>query len=165
VCENENRSGDPYVHPLRVPCDCGSSASDVRGKKIRYIDPAGAFVTGHATVQAMRRRRSCVSFQPSVSEAAPGKLEWLFLLHETCQGKTTAIHTALSHANAELSVIHDADLQYHPSDLLRMVQVFLEEQADARVWFPLSRQRVPTCSLPSPRARESLSNSRRGRPA
>jgi SAM-dependent methyltransferase len=28
-------------------------------------------------------------------------------------------------------VIHDADLEYHPRDLLRIVKVFLEEQADA----------------------------------
>jgi glycosyltransferase involved in cell wall biosynthesis len=70
-------------------------------------------------------------FQQSVAEAPSGKLEWQFLRHETNQGKAAAIHTALSRANAELTVIHDADLEYHPSDLLRMVQVFLEEQADA----------------------------------
>jgi glycosyltransferase involved in cell wall biosynthesis len=70
-------------------------------------------------------------FQLSVAEAPPGRLEWLFLRHDTNQGKAAAIHTALSHATAELTVIHDADLEYHASDLLKMVQVFAEEQADA----------------------------------
>ncbi len=70
-------------------------------------------------------------FQQSVAAAPPHKLEWLFLRHETNQGKAAAIHTALSQASAELTVIHDADLEYHPSDLLKMVKVFLEEQADA----------------------------------
>ena len=70
-------------------------------------------------------------FQLSVTEASPGKLEWLFLRHDTNQGKAAAIRTALSQANAELTVIHDADLEYHPSDLLKMAQVFSEEQADA----------------------------------
>lgn len=70
-------------------------------------------------------------FQLSVAEAPPGRLEWLFLRHDTNQGKAAAIHTALSRANAELTVIHDADLEYHPLDLLKMVQVFSEEQADA----------------------------------
>ena len=70
-------------------------------------------------------------FQQSVAAAPSHKLEWLFLRHETNQGKAAAIHTALSRANAELTVIHDADLEYHPSDLLKMVKVFLEEQADA----------------------------------
>jgi glycosyltransferase involved in cell wall biosynthesis len=70
-------------------------------------------------------------FELSVAEAPPGRLEWLFLRHDTNQGKAAAIHTALSQANAELTVIHDADLEYHPSDLLKMVQVFSEEQADA----------------------------------
>jgi glycosyltransferase involved in cell wall biosynthesis len=70
-------------------------------------------------------------FQCSLVEAPGGKLEWLFLRRETNQGKAAAIHTALSYASAELTVIHDADLEYHPSDLLKMVQVFVEEQADA----------------------------------
>ncbi len=71
------------------------------------------------------------AFQLSLAEAAPGRLEWLFLRHHTNEGKAAAIHTALSHANAELTVIHDADLEYHPLDLLKMVQVFSEEGADA----------------------------------
>jgi glycosyltransferase involved in cell wall biosynthesis len=70
-------------------------------------------------------------FQRTLAEAPPGRLEWLFLRHDTNQGKAAAIHTALSNANADLTVIHDADLEYHPSDLLKMVQVFSEEQADA----------------------------------
>jgi glycosyltransferase involved in cell wall biosynthesis len=60
-----------------------------------------------------------------------GKLTWTFLYHEANQGKAAAIHTALQRASAELTVIHDADLEYHPLDLLKMAQVFLEEQADA----------------------------------
>ena len=32
---------------------------------------------------------------------------------------------------AELAVTPDADLEYHPLDLLKLVQVFLDEQADA----------------------------------
>ncbi len=70
-------------------------------------------------------------FQLSLADAPPGRLEWLFLRHDTNQGKAAAIHTALTHANAELTVIHDADLEYHPLDLLKMVQVFSEEGADA----------------------------------
>jgi len=70
-------------------------------------------------------------FQRSLTEAPSARLEWLFLRHGTNQGKAAAIRTAVSSANAELTVIHDADLEYHPSDLLKMIQVFLEEQADA----------------------------------
>ncbi|HET8732443.1 MAG TPA: methyltransferase domain-containing protein, partial [Anaeromyxobacteraceae bacterium] len=42
-----------------------------------------------------------------------------------------AVQTALRHADGELSVIHDADLEYHPRDLLRFLPVFEEERADA----------------------------------
>jgi len=64
--------------------------------------------------------------------AHPGsKIEWLFLRHERNQGKGKAIQTALARANCEITVIHDADLEYHPKDLLTMVEVFEEENADA----------------------------------
>ena len=70
-------------------------------------------------------------FELSVTPAPNPKLEWLFLHHEVNQGKAAAIHTGLVRARAELTVIHDSDLEYHPLDLLKMVQVFLDEQADA----------------------------------
>ncbi|GEJ55645.1 glycosyltransferase [Anaeromyxobacter diazotrophicus] len=58
-------------------------------------------------------------------------IDWVFLRHERNGGKGRAIQTALAHADCELSVIHDADLEYHPKDLLRFVKVFEEERADA----------------------------------
>ncbi|MET0555785.1 MAG: glycosyltransferase [Vicinamibacteria bacterium] len=62
----------------------------------------------------------------------PGsRIEWTFLRHERNQGKGGAIRTALERATCEISVIHDADLEYHPKDLLRIVEVFVDEQADA----------------------------------
>lgn len=59
------------------------------------------------------------------------QIEWRFVYHEANKGKGGAIQTALAFADAELSVIHDADLEYHPRDLLTMVPIFLEEEADA----------------------------------
>jgi glycosyltransferase involved in cell wall biosynthesis len=64
--------------------------------------------------------------------AAPGrKTTWRFLRHERNQGKGGAVRTALEHATAEVTVIHDADLEYHPRDLLQVMRVFAEEEADA----------------------------------
>jgi glycosyltransferase involved in cell wall biosynthesis/phospholipid N-methyltransferase len=60
-----------------------------------------------------------------------GKIEWLFLRHERNAGKGGAIKTALARAECEITVIHDADLEYSPRDLLRIVKVFDEERADA----------------------------------
>jgi len=70
-------------------------------------------------------------FRDSGADSGRGKFEWIFLRHEVNQGKAAAIRTALNHADTALSVIHDADLEYHPQDLLKMVQVFLAEEADA----------------------------------
>ncbi|MEZ5290840.1 MAG: bifunctional glycosyltransferase/class I SAM-dependent methyltransferase [Vicinamibacterales bacterium] len=66
-----------------------------------------------------------------VRQSADPRLEWHFLRHEANGGKGAAIRTALARATAEITVIHDADLEYHPRDLLRIVKVFVEEGADA----------------------------------
>jgi glycosyltransferase involved in cell wall biosynthesis len=59
------------------------------------------------------------------------KFSWVWLKHEKNQGKGAAIRTALQHVDTELVVIHDADLEYHPRDLLQMIELFLYEDADA----------------------------------
>jgi glycosyltransferase involved in cell wall biosynthesis len=58
------------------------------------------------------------------------KSAWLFLRHDRNQGKGASIRTGLQHADTELVVTHDADLEYHPRDLLKMLPLFLEEDAD-----------------------------------
>ncbi len=70
-------------------------------------------------------------FQAERAARPSSKIEWVFLRHAANGGKGKAIQTALAQATCEISVIHDADLEYHPSDLLRIVQVFEEENADA----------------------------------
>ena len=70
-------------------------------------------------------------FRRSLADFSDSKFEWLFLQHEVNRGKAAAIRTGLAHAHTELVAIHDADLEYHPQDLLKMVQVFFAEEADA----------------------------------
>jgi glycosyltransferase involved in cell wall biosynthesis len=64
-------------------------------------------------------------------EGRGGPITWKFFRHEKNGGKGKAIQTALGHATCEISVIHDADLEYHPKDLVKLTQVFVEEEADA----------------------------------
>jgi glycosyltransferase involved in cell wall biosynthesis len=64
-------------------------------------------------------------------DGADAKFRWIWIRHEKNRGKGAAIRTALKEVDTELLVIHDADLEYHPLDLLRMVEVFLAEDADA----------------------------------
>jgi glycosyltransferase involved in cell wall biosynthesis len=56
---------------------------------------------------------------------------WLFLRHEKNGGKGAGIRTGLAQVDTDLVVIHDGDLEYHPVDMLKMVEVFLYEDADA----------------------------------
>lgn len=60
-----------------------------------------------------------------------GKFEWHFLNHSHNMGKGRAIQTALKKADCEICIIHDADLEYHPKDIIRMIPLFIEEEADA----------------------------------
>ena len=70
-------------------------------------------------------------FRERVESRNDPKFSWLFVRHEKNAGKGAAIRTGLCHVSTELVVIHDADLEYHPADLLKMVEVFLYEDADA----------------------------------
>jgi len=70
-------------------------------------------------------------FRERVESHNDPKFSWIFVSHEKNSGKGAAIRTGLGHVDTELVVIHDADLEYHPVDLLKMVEVFLYEDADA----------------------------------
>jgi glycosyltransferase involved in cell wall biosynthesis len=70
-------------------------------------------------------------FRNSRESRVGSKFVWIWLRHEKNSGKGAAIRTGLAQVDTELVVIHDADLEYHPSDLLKMVEVFLYEDADA----------------------------------
>jgi glycosyltransferase involved in cell wall biosynthesis len=71
------------------------------------------------------------SFQERLQQPGATRLEWIFQEHKTNQGKGAAIKTALKYADTDLTVIHDADLEYHPEDLLKMIPLFATEDADA----------------------------------
>jgi glycosyltransferase involved in cell wall biosynthesis len=78
------------------------------------------------TAEAIRR------FQAQLETAQDfKKFSWVWLRHERNMGKGAAIRTALAHVDTHLVVMHDADLEYHPRDLLPMLELFLYEDADA----------------------------------
>ena len=70
-------------------------------------------------------------FKKETEKAQESNIRWTFLGHDHNCGKGQAVKTALELATCEICVIHDADLEYHPKDLLRIVEVFVEEQPDA----------------------------------
>ena len=94
----------------------------LRRIKIIVVDDGSA----DSTSRAIERFRRLLE-----SAGDDGKSSWSWLRHERNSGKGAAIRTGLMHVDTELVVIHDADLEYHPRDLLKMVEVFLCEDADA----------------------------------
>jgi glycosyltransferase involved in cell wall biosynthesis len=53
------------------------------------------------------------------------------LRHERNRGKGAAIRTALEHATGDVTIIHDADLEYDPEDIPALLLPFIKEGADA----------------------------------
>jgi glycosyltransferase involved in cell wall biosynthesis len=74
-----------------------------------------------------RTAQSIEHFRTTVAPNEQDKFEWLFRRHETNRGKGAAIRTALLDADTDLTVMHDADLEYHPRDLLKMIPLFEQE--------------------------------------
>lgn len=61
--------------------------------------------------------------------AAEPRIKAVF--HPVNQGKAGAIHTAISHITGDIAIIQDADLEYDPNDIARIIQPILKGQADA----------------------------------
>ncbi|MGB7845423.1 MAG: bifunctional glycosyltransferase/class I SAM-dependent methyltransferase [Candidatus Acidiferrum sp.] len=95
----------------------------------RWLERVRVIVVNDAstdkTGQVLRR------FHDGLSQTGLSRFEWVVMEHEKNQGKGAAIRTALEHVNTDLVVIHDADLEYHPEDLLKMIPLFVTEDADA----------------------------------
>ena len=52
------------------------------------------------------------------------------IFHETNQGKGAALRTGFRHATADFVGVQDADLEYDPADLARLLKPLLEGRAD-----------------------------------
>ncbi len=50
--------------------------------------------------------------------------------HEKNQGKGASVNTALKHVTGDIIVIQDADLEYNPSDIKRLLQPILKNECD-----------------------------------
>ena len=50
--------------------------------------------------------------------------------HQTNKGKTEALKTGIRNCTGEIIVIQDADLEYNPSDIPRIIEPILADQAD-----------------------------------
>lgn len=64
-----------------------------------------------------------------IALANPGRMKLVELPRN--QGKGAAVAEGIRHARGDLTVIQDADLEYDPRDLPKLVAPFMEEGADA----------------------------------
>src|SRR5580692_11368179 len=92
------------------------------GITVIVVDDCSTDGTAEATRRFQAHLESSQNFK---------KFNWVWLRHEKNMGKGAAIRSALAHVDTHLVVIHDADLEYHPRDLLQMLDLYLYEDADA----------------------------------
>jgi glycosyltransferase involved in cell wall biosynthesis len=67
-------------------------------------------------------------FREEQAQDSGSRISWLFLRQQKNGGKGQAIKTALKHATCDITIVHDADLEYHSKDILRIINVFIEEE-------------------------------------
>jgi glycosyltransferase involved in cell wall biosynthesis len=53
------------------------------------------------------------------------------VFHERNQGKAGAVRTAIRHMTGDVAIVQDADLEYDPADIARVIQPILDGRADA----------------------------------
>ena len=61
-------------------------------------------------------------------EGPDGELRVFF--HETNRGKGAAVRTALEHAEGDIVIVQDADLEYDPADYPKLMAPILADEAD-----------------------------------
>jgi glycosyltransferase involved in cell wall biosynthesis len=64
-----------------------------------------------------------------IAAAHPDRIT--YVEHPENRGKGAAVRTGLAHANGSVTVIQDADLEYNPRDLPRLMEPFITGDADA----------------------------------
>lgn len=68
---------------------------------------------------------------PAVAEALAAEHDCIRVLHhEVNQGKGAALRTGIAHATGDFVAVHDADLEYDPKDLVRLLGPLRSGQAD-----------------------------------
>ena len=55
----------------------------------------------------------------------------ILIRHEQNKGKGAAVRTAVARATSDITIIHDADLEYNPEDIPSLLVPFAKESADA----------------------------------
>lgn len=65
--------------------------------------------------------------------------KFVYLIHNRNQGKGAAVKTGIKKATGEYIVIQDADLEYNPQDIPRLLKPILQKQTDVVYGTRLSR--------------------------
>jgi len=80
-------------------------------------------------------------------EAAKFPADTVILRHEKNQGKGASIRTGLEHVTGDIVIIQDADLEYNPEDIPKVIQPIIEDKVKvaygSRFMGSIKKMRLP----------------------
>jgi glycosyltransferase involved in cell wall biosynthesis len=136
MAATEGAGGAPLSLSVLVPV-CNERylvAESLRQLRVLADDPGLARIQVVVVDDGSTDGTAEVLRQFADTEAAPAnsppRFEWTFLKHERNRGKGAAIQTALARADGDVCIIHDADLEYRPADISRILRTMVENNAD-----------------------------------
>ena len=80
----------------------------------------------------------------SIKSQIGNKKEIKFVQHKKNQGKGAAVRTGLQHAMGDYIIIQDADLEYDPQDIIRLLKPI--QEGKAKVVYGTRLKRLPNFS-------------------
>jgi glycosyltransferase involved in cell wall biosynthesis len=105
---------------------------------IPVLDEAATIATVLERIGALALDAEIIVVDDGSTDATPAILsKWLaaggsaVAVRQPNRGKGAAIRTALTHATADICVIQDADAEYDPADIPRLIEPIAQDRADA----------------------------------
>ncbi|HJU73438.1 MAG TPA: glycosyltransferase family 2 protein [Gemmatimonadaceae bacterium] len=123
----------PDMPKLSILIPCYNEEATIDGT----LDAVAAFAENVASTLAVQvvtvddasRDRTAKRLEDRAETWESGEL--VVARHSVNRGKGAAIQTAREHCNGDIVIIQDADLEYDPIDIPKLIQPILEGRADA----------------------------------
>ncbi|MEP6689809.1 MAG: glycosyltransferase family 2 protein [Gemmatimonadaceae bacterium] len=121
----------PLMLSVLIPCYNEAPTID---RTIDAVQSLGTYLAGSGIsieIVTVDDASKDATFERLTERAATATMKFVVQRHAINQGKGAAIRTARDSASGDILVIQDADLEYDPTDIPRLIAPIIEGKADA----------------------------------